>query len=427
MTGRKSLWSTLLIAALASGAIPYAPSAAEGNSPPNNPVGHFELAATYRVSGEVAEIVAATPDGQTLIYTDSEAEEIGFVDITNPAAPVEIGKLGMGGEPTSVAVTPDGAWALVAVHGTPDHLAVIDLTDRSLEAALSLGGQPDSVSVSPDGRYAAIAVENERDEDLNDGEMPQSPAGFLTIVDLVGQPSAWTTRDVALTGLAGRFPEDPEPEFVDINSANQAAVTLQENNHVAVVDLASGSVVSAWSAGTVTHLADTQRDGQIIFDDMLTNARREPDAVVWTPDGRLITANEGDYDADLAPGEFVGGRNFTIFSAAGAVLFDPGGELEMAAAAEGLYDDRRSNSKGCEFEGAEVGVYRNHTFAFVGSERCHFVAVYRLRKNEPKLVQLLPTGSRPEGLLAIPRRSLFVTSNEGDGTISIFQGRPGDS
>ena len=39
----------------------------------------------------------------------------------------------------------------------------------------------------------------------------------------------------------------------------------------------------------------------------------------------------------------------------------------------------------------------------------------------PELLQLLPTGDRPEGLLAIPGRDIFVTANEGDGTLSIFR------
>src|ERR1044072_2145803 len=238
-----------------------------------SPVGHFELAATYQVSGEVAEIVAATPNGRTLAYTDSAAQEVGFVDINNPTMPAEITTIGVGGEPTSVAVTPSGQWALVVVHGTPNHLTVIDLSDFTIQTTLPLGGQPDSIAISGDGRYAAIAIENERDEAVNDGAMPQAPAGFLTIIDLVGAPTNWTTRNVSLSGFAARFPFDPEPEFVDINSANEAAVTLQENNHVVIVDLASGTVTQNWSAGTTSHFADTNDDGQISFDDRLENAR----------------------------------------------------------------------------------------------------------------------------------------------------------
>jgi hypothetical protein len=382
--------------------------------------------ATYDVSGDVAEIVAATPDGRTLVYTDSGAEELGFVDITDPLAPSEIGTLSVSGEPTSVAITPDGLWALATVNGTPDQLVVVDLADRTVETTIMLGGQPDSIAVSPDGRYAAIAIENERDEVVNEGLLPQEPAGFLTIVDLVSAPSSWTTRDVQLTGLADRFPEDPEPEFVDINGLNVAAVTLQENNHVVIVSLADGSILADWSAGTTTHPADTEDDGDIVFDDTLVNARREPDAIAWTPGRRLITANEGDYDLDLADGEFVGGRDFTVFSALGTVAFEPGASFELQAVRHGHYPDDRSDSKGTEPEGVEVATFQNRTYAFIGSERGDFVAVYDITtERAPRFVQLLPTGDEPEGLLAIPARALFVTANEGDGTITIFSGWPG--
>ncbi len=423
----KKIISTLTLSIIALGMLANLSDVQGGNLP--SPAGHFELAATYQVSGEVAEIVTATTDGETLIYTDSASEEVGFVDISDPGAPAEITTLAVAGEPTSVAVTPDGLWAIVVVHGSPDHFAVVDLGDLTIETTIPLGGQPDSIAISADGRYGAIAIENERDEDVNDGEMPQSPAGFLTIVDLVGSPSNWTTRDVSLTGIADRFPSDPEPEFVDINSANQAAVTLQENNHIVIVDLVSGTVIEDWPAGTTTHLADTEDDGEISFDDLLVDARREPDAIVWTPDNKLVTANEGDYDLGLGSGEFVGGRDFTIFSKTGAVLFEPGAEVEMKAAQAGLYNDSRSDAKGCEIEGAEIGAYLNHNLLFLGAERCNFVAVYRLTGNEvkPKFIQILATGSRPEGLLAIPQRSLFVSANEGDGTISIFQGHPGNA
>lgn len=393
----------------------------------DRPVGSFERVATYDVPGQVAEIIAATPDGKMLIYTDSAAEEIGFVTIIEPRHPMHAGSLAMQGEPTSVAVTPDGRWALVAVHGAKqDTLVVVNLDTRAIDTTVDLGGQPDSIAISADGRYAAIAIENERNEDVNDGEMPQSPPGFLTIVDLVGDPSSWTTRDVDLTGLAGRFPGDPEPEFVAVNASNQAAVTLQENNHVVIVDLATGAIATHWSAGTTTHLADTVEDNDMHFVNQIVNARREPDAIAWTPGGRLVTANEGDYDLDLADGEFVGGRDFTVFSATGDVLFEPGAALELQAVRHGHYPDERSENKGIEPEGVAVAIYDHHTFLFVGSERGNFVAVYRMDdETNPEFVQILPTGVGPEGLLPIPQRDLFVTANEEDGTISIFQGKPG--
>jgi DNA-binding beta-propeller fold protein YncE len=416
-------FSVVLIAAFVPNVIPSAVSAPAFKTPGRL----FERVATFDVPGQVAEIIAATPDGETLIYTDSAAEEIGFVTIAEPGHPTGGGSLAMPGEPTSVAVTPDGAWALVAVHGSSeDALVVVDLSSRTINTIIVLGGQPDSVAISPDGRYAAIAIENERDEDVEDGAMPQLPAGFLTIVDLIGAPEDWTTRDVVLTGLAERFPDDPEPEYVSINASNQAAVTLQENNHVVIVDLATGAVVTHWSAGTTTHPADTVEDNDIQFVDQIVNARREADAIAWTPGGRLVTANEGDYDLDLADGEFSGGRDFTVFSNAGEVLFEPGAALELQAVRHGHFPDDRSEDRGIETEGMAVAVYDHRAFLFVGSERGHFVAVYRIDdETNPEFVQLLPTGLGPEGLLPIPQRGLFVTANEDDGTISIFQGKPG--
>ncbi|HEX8834403.1 MAG TPA: hypothetical protein VF719_09395 [Abditibacteriaceae bacterium] len=383
----------------------------------------FSPAATYRVSGAgaVAEIVAASPDGRTLVYTDSETPELGFVDITNASAPVELGKLALNGEPTSVSFTPDGKFALAVVNDAPGKLLIINMTTRAVLRTINLNGQPDCISVSPDGRYAAIAIENERADE--DAPLPQAPAGFMVILDMVGEPEAWTTRNVSFAGRTGlRFASDPEPEFIDINAQNRAAVTLQENNAIAIVNLATGAVERTFSAGTVTHAADTKDDGKVAFTDQIVNSRREPDAIAWTPGGNLITANEGDYDADLNDGQFTGGRGFTVFSPTGTVLFDSGVSLEQEVAKAGFYNDSRSDNKGTEPEGVEIGRYNGRTFAFIGLERGNCVAVYRLdNESSPQFVQILPTGQSPEGLLAIPSRNLFVTANEGNGTISIFK------
>lgn len=388
----------------------------------------FERIATFDVDGEVAEIMAATPDGRTVVYTDSEQERIGFVDLSDPPRARQTGTLAMPGEPTSVAVTPDGQWALVAVDGDEDILAVASMATRTIVHTMSVAGQPDSVGVSPDGRYAVVVIENERDEDLNEGRMPQLPAGLVQVVTIEGAPAGWTMQSISLTGLAGRFPEDPEPEFVDINASNIAAVTLQENNHIVLIDLATATVTAHFPAGTTSHAADVKKDGDIRFDGTLVLARREPDGIVWTRGGRLVTANEGDYTVDLAAGEFAGSRDFTIFSADGTVVYEPGAALEQEAARVGHYPDSRSRSKGIEVEGVETGVYGGRQFLFAGSERGDFVAVYGLDDEaKPVFVQILPTGDAPEGLLALPGRNLFLTSNEDDGSISIFEGRTGDA
>jgi hypothetical protein len=45
------------------------------------------------VSGSVAEICTTAPDGLMLFYTDSDQQEVGLVDISNPRSPAEIAKI----------------------------------------------------------------------------------------------------------------------------------------------------------------------------------------------------------------------------------------------------------------------------------------------------------------------------------------------
>jgi DNA-binding beta-propeller fold protein YncE len=371
----------------------------------------------------VSEIVAASKDGKTLVYTDGVREAIGFIDIANPYLAVHAGTFDLSGEPTSVAVL-GNRWALVGVNTSESftdpsgHLAVIDIHSRMLRATIELGGQPDSVSISPDGKFAAVAIENERDEDIEvdgvEGGLPQAPAGYLAIVDLDhDDPAAWGgARFVDLTGLAAYAPEDPEPEFVDINAANQAVVTMQENNHIAIVDLASGTVVEHFTAGSVDlDKIDAAEDDVIELTDALANVPREPDAVTWIPGkhGRelIATANEGDL--------FGGSRGFSVFDRDGSVLYDAGADFEQLAVRHGHYPEARSENKGAEPEAIEYARFGGQDYLFVGSERGSFVAVYTLdRTGRPTFSQLLPAPLGPEGLLAIPSRNLLIVSGETD-------------
>ena len=407
------------------------PAEASGRGRGDEPV--FQRVATFPVFRNaavdvesVAEIVAAGDAGRLLIYTDSANESVGFVDIRDPADPLPAGLLPLDGEPTSVAVA--GRHALVAVNTSESftdpsgQLDVVDLRTLSRVRSIDLGGQPDSVAVSPNGRFAAVVIENERDEDLGDGRPPQAPPGSLVIVDLVGPPSRWRTREVSLVGVTDLFPGDPEPEFVDINRLDVAVVSLQENNHVVLVHLPTGRILREFEAGTADlDQVDTLENDLIELDDTLVGVPREPDAVAWISPLAFATADEGDLDG--------GSRGFSIFSATGRLLFSSGNELEHLVTRIGHYPEGRSENKGNEPEAVEYGRFGSRRLLFVGSERSSVVAVYRLRAGRrPELVQVLPAGVGPEGVLAIPERDLLAVASENDdrdagfrGTISLYR------
>lgn len=413
-----------LLGAALLGAAALTPVAVAG-VPQQPEDGPFRRVSTFSVfentsidQDAVAEIVSATPDGNTLVYTDSANDHVGFVDITDVADPAADGIVALPGEPTSVAV--HGDYALVAVNTSADFvnvsgdLVVVEISTRTIVRTIALGGQPDAVAISPDGQYAAIAIENERDEDLGDGEPPQLPAGFVVIVDLVGAPAAWTTRNVDLVGVPDLFPNDPEPEFVDINAANYCVVTMQENNHLAIIRLSDGAIVEDFSAGYVDLVQiDTNENDRIQLDSFLPQVPREPDAVTWTSLDSFVTADEGDL--------YGGSRGFTSFFARGFPIHLPGASVEHQAVRVGHYPESRSENKGNEPEGAEYGDFGGlGKYLFIGSERSSVVFVYELLGDEwtdaaaPQYRQTLPTGLGPEGLLAIPARNLFVVASEED-------------
>ena len=359
-----------------------------------------------------AEIISVSPDGMTLIYTDSPLGVVGLIDIADPKAPQALGNIAVGGEPTTVKII--GGMAFAGVNTSADYvntsgkLVTIDLETKAITAECDLGGQPDSVAAAKDGSFLAIAIENERNAELNDGKIPQMPAGFVVklpvkdgVVDCAG------LLKIDVTGLAVVGGDDPEPESVDINDAGEIVVTMQENNHIVVIG-ADGAVASHFSAGAVDlDGIDTKRDGKLDFTSKLMGALREPDGVKWVDGDHFAVANEGDYEG--------GSRSWTIFKKDGTVVYESGASLEQAIATLGHYPEGRSQTKGVELESVEIAKFGETNMGFVASERASIIAVYDLTDpTAPLLKQMLPSGVSPEGMVAIPGRNLLVTANEVD-------------
>lgn len=360
-----------------------------------------------------AEIIDVTADGMMLVYTDSPLEVLGRIDITDPHAPKAAGNIALPGEPTSVAVL--GNVAFVGVNTSPDFvspsgmLKAIDVKSGEELASCATSGQPDSIALSKDGSFVVVAIENERDEDLNDGIIPQTPAGTLDMFRINDGTLTCDGHIAAdMTGLADVAPTDPEPEFVDVNGLGETVVTMQENNHLAVVD-AQGHVISHFSAGAVdlTDIDATDERGALRFTETQEGRKREPDAVKWIDDDHFATANEGDYEG--------GSRGWTIFNKNGTVVYESGTSFEHALIQIGHYPDKRSDSKGVEPESIETATFGDTPYVFVGSERGSAVGVYDVTDlANPVLKQILASGIGPEGYVAIPERNLLVSANEVD-------------
>ena len=404
-----------LTAAIATVLAASAPSGASAE-PMFNRIASFAVADNLpadidRKTVTSAEIIAASEDGNMLVYSDSPLKAIGFIDIADPKAPKAAGILSFEGEPTSVAIA--AAKALVAVNTRESFvkpsgmLAQVDLATKTVDATCDLGGQPDSIALNKDKTLAAIAIENERDEEVNDGDIPQMPAGDLVLLSLKdGVVDCASIKHVTLTGLADVAGDDPEPEFVSFNGLDEVALTLQENNHIVIIDGKTGEVKNHFSAGTVSlEGTDTKKDGALKLTGEAKDIAREPDAVKWLDDDRLIVANEGDWKG--------GARGFTIFDKTGKLLYENGAAFEREIARIGHYPDKR-NKKGVEPEGLEAARFGEDNLFFVLAERASIVGVYKDTGGEPDLLQLLPSGVGPEGAVAIPSRNLLVTANETD-------------
>ena len=108
-----------------------------------------------------SEIITASEDGMTLVYSDSPLGAVGFIDITDPKAPKAGGIVKIDGEPTSVTVA--GGKVLAAVNTSESKtnpsgkLVVVDLATKAMTRITQGEGSNEEPSFSPNGRAIAFA------------------------------------------------------------------------------------------------------------------------------------------------------------------------------------------------------------------------------------------------------------------------------
>lgn len=356
-----------------------------------------------------AEIVAHDPQTQRLFVINASAAVVDVLDISNPAAPAKVSAIDVGAVLTSA-----GGINSVAVHGNLVAVAV-ENTDKQASGWIAFydtngtylnhvqaGALPDMVTFTPNGRYVLSANEGEPGSDY-----ANDPEGTVTIVNLsrgVMAPAVMTasfpdivSADVRISGIPGTtVQQDLEPEYITTSADSKTAwVTLQENNAIAVINIATATVLDVVGLGVKDHALEgygldaSNQDDAINIRSWSVGGLYMPDAIAsFRSRGKtyLITANEGDAreyedygddgyadiarikDVDLDPAVFpdaatlqsnenlgrlnivstegdtdndgdldalysFGGRSISIWNAAGVQVFDSGDTMEQMTAA----------------------------------------------------------------------------------------------
>jgi hypothetical protein len=432
--------------------------------PAERPI-RLEFVAALTTAAPGAEIVSVQASTKRAVLTHSETGQVEVLDLADPARPRSVRVIDLGlakGEGlTSAALPPSGDWFLAVVEAhdelAPGRALLHSLADGKRLATFPCGVGPDCVTISPSGRQALVANEAEGFDDV--GGKDRTAPGSLTRIELAEDPSRSKVTQIplleALSGPTdGRFiereiddkteeiplgntPEFLEPEVVAfLPGEERALVTLQENDAVAFVDLTGNRIERVLPLGHTSHPADLVDDDRFEERGTLV-ARREPDGIAVTPDGRhFVTADEGDTgpNVDKTPeGQPAGGgRTLSVFDlATGACVGDTGPELDRRAAAAGLYPDKRSPKKGSEPEMVLTFLLGETPLAAVTLERAGALALVDLSDPaHPAVVAVCRSGDagfkdEPEGLAFFRdpagQGDYLYVANEASGTLGVLR------
>jgi DNA-binding beta-propeller fold protein YncE len=213
-----------------------------------------------------AEIGAHDPQTQRLFVTNAAASTVSILSTRNPSRLVNVGTIDTSpfGSPNSVAVS-NGivAVAIEAKIKTDAGRVGFYKANGELLATVKVGALPDMVTFTPDGEYLLVANEG---EPSGYGPGYADPEGSVSIIRIPsqanqvrklkdadvrtagfgrfnGQEAALRADGIRIYGPGANAAMDFEPEYIGVSpDSRKAYVTLQENNAVAVIDIASAYV-----------------------------------------------------------------------------------------------------------------------------------------------------------------------------------------
>jgi len=269
-----------------------------------------------------AEITAYDEVSRRLFVVNGALGTVDVLDIRDPSAPVRVATLSVaqfGAAANSVAA--DKGVVAIAIEGSPKTapgiVAFYRATTLELISSVTVGALPDMLTFTPDGRTVLTANEGEPNDDYT-----TDPEGSVSVIDVtnINYPTvrtagfgAWNGRADELRARGVRLfgpgnpsvAQDLEPEYIAVSEDGGTAwVTLQENNALAVVDVASATVTDILPFGYKDH--SRPGNGFDASDRDTSNVRirswpvlgmYQPDAIAaYVANGQtyLVTANEGD-------------------------------------------------------------------------------------------------------------------------------------
>jgi hypothetical protein len=294
---------------------------------------------TVRLSG--AEISDFDPKSQRLFVTAGNALEV--VDVSNPNNPIKVdlpinlSSFGAGIQSVAVRKGTGTENSIVAVaisanvSTDPGKVVFFDAVTLAKISEVTVGSLPDMITFTPDGTKLLVANEGEPSEDYT-----IDPESSVSIIDVSGDIASLdntkvTTADftafngqiddlkangVRIFGPNATVAQDLEPEYIAVSPDGQTAfITLQENNAVAVLDIANATITDILPLGFKDHnlpgngLDASDEDGGINIQNWPVFGMYQPDAISSFEVGGntyYITANEGDArirptDDDILP------------------------------------------------------------------------------------------------------------------------------
>lgn len=211
---------------VAGNAIEYYTLSSTGvlSSPTVIPNGLTLVAGTTAFPNSVAVKNGVLAFGFAIVGANN-TQELGKVAFYNPATATYISDVTVGYLPDMIAFSPDGNKILTANEGEPNSYNQV-------------------TSFDPEGSVSII--------DISSG-IASATVTTASFTSFNSQMASLKAAGVRIYGPNATVAQDLEPEYISFIDNTTAAVTLQENNAVAMIDIASATFTSIKSLGLKDH------------------------------------------------------------------------------------------------------------------------------------------------------------------------------